>query len=343
VIAAVCAAILLPAALAVSGVPSAAAPAGEGHPDVTTLYPAQLGRGADTLLLHTEEKAIVDGRTRIPVRGIPHFWMLGRVGRDYLLRTADEDFEHYAVVLVRRDGSRRVLQRFGDSTASVASADGRHLALVTGDRPDTLIRVVVTRTGKQVSRKRFGSFGVQINGYGVHRMVITGLRSRTYWWNPATRRLTLIVPRPAGADIGANRLVVSIPDPDDPLAECQKTVELSRPSVVLWRSCQDRPLAFSPDGTRMATTGIFADGVGPNVVRVRRQGGQVLRTLRAPMFFGFVEWESNHRLLVQPVGKEYVAAVRCRSRGECVRASRLYPSPGSFDPPMSMLWTFPWT
>lgn len=341
VVAAVCAAVLLPGMLAVSAVPAALAGSGDGYPAGTTLYPGELVRGADTPLLHTENKAVVDGRTRVPVTGIPHFWMLGRVGRGYLLQTADKSFENYAVVRVHRDGTRRVLARFDSRTTATASADGSHFALVTLGRRATRIRVVATRSGGLVGQRRFGSSGVQISAYGLHRMVITGLRNRTYWWNPGANRLTLLVARPAVADIGANRLVVNTADPKDPFGACQRTVELSRPSVVLWRSCQDRPLAFSPDGTRMVTIFIGTDGIGPSAVQIRRQGGRVLRTLRAPMFFGFVEWESNHRLLLQPVGRKYVAAVRCRSRGECVRASRLYPSPGTFDPPTSMSWSFP--
>jgi hypothetical protein len=340
VVAALSAAIVLvPGAVLTSA--TATSTAQDSYPRGTTLYPAQLERGADTPLLHTEGKVIVDGRTRVRVRGVANLWLLGRIGRDYLLQTAGPDFMRYAVQLVRRDGSRRVLQRFGQRTTPAVSADGKHLALVTLDRPNTRIRVVRTRSGELVRQRSFASYGAEVSDYGIRRMVVTGVRDRTFWWNPVTDRRSLIVARPASADISANRLVVRVPNPGDPFAECQKTVELSDPSVVLWRSCRDISLAFSPDGTRMVTIFIGTDGIGPDVVQLRRQDGRVLRTLRAPGYFGFIEWESDRRVLLQPVGQKYVAAVRCGPAGECRRASRLYEAPAPMNPVETMLWTFP--
>jgi hypothetical protein len=344
VIAAACAALLL---LLTSGLTpagaSSAAPPDNGYPEGTTLYPARLDRGADTPLLHTEGKVIVDRgiRVRVHVAGVGALWPLGRIGRDYLVETAETTYEGYAVHLVRRDGSRQVLQRFGQLTTPVVSADGEHLALVTPRRPNTRIRVVKTRTGELVREQTFASYGAEVSDYGIHRMVVTGVNNRTFWWNPETGRRKLIVARPAAADISANRLVVTVPNPDVKYEECQKTVKLSRPSVVLWRSCRDRPLAFSPDGRHMLTTYILSDGIGPGFVQVRREDGKLLRTLRPPTYFGFVEWESNRRVLLQPVGRKYVAAVRCGFAGECRRASRLYQAPAPFDPIDTMRWSFP--
>ena len=328
---------LLPGAVAS---PSGAA-AGSGSPEGTTLYPGLIARGADTPLLHMQEEVVVDGRVRVPVRGAANAWMLGRVGRDYLVETADADFNRFAVRLVRRDGSHRVLQRFGQRTTPVPSADGKRLALVTLDRPGTRIRVVRTRTGALVRQRTFASYGVEVTDYGLRRMVITGLRDRTFWWNPQTGRRTLLVARPAWADIEANRLVVRVPHPKVKYEECQRTVELSRPSVLLWRSCRDRPLTFSPDGRRMLTTDIRSDGIGPSFVQVRRVHGGLVRTYRAPGFFGFVEWEGNRRVLLQPVGPTYTAAVRCVPTGGCHRASRLYRSAGVTNPVETMRWSFP--
>ncbi len=333
--------LLLPGGGLTPGAAAAAATTGDGYPTGTTLFPARLERGVDTPLLHSEGKVIVDGATRIRVRGVANLWLLGRIGRGYLLETADADFEHFAVQLVRWDGSRRVLQRFGQLTTPTVSTDGRHLALATLVRPHTRIRVVSTRSGELVRERTFASYGAEVSDYGLRRMVITGLRNRTFWWNPDTNRLTLLVARPAWADISANRLVVRFPHPRVRYQDCQRTVPLRRPSVVLWRSCRDTPLAFAPDGRRMVTLPINADGIGPDVVQVRRQRGRVLRTLRAPTFFGFIEWESNRRLLLQPVGRTYVAAVRCGLEGECERASRLYEAPAPFNPVETMLWSFP--
>lgn len=76
-------------------------------------------------------------------------------------------------------------------------------------------------------------------------------------------------------------------------------------------------------------------------MQIRRKDAKPLRTLRAPTYFGLVEWESNQRVLLQPAGRKYVAAVRCGHAGECQRALRLYKAPGPFDPIEMMRWSFP--
>jgi hypothetical protein len=330
---------VVPAVVVGAAAPAAAAPP-DDYPRGTTLYPGRLARGADTPLLHVQNEVIVDGDLRVPVRGIPHVWLLGKVGQDYVVHTAAADLAHYAVQLVHRDGSRQVLQRFGDRTTPVLSADGRRLALVTLAGQHTRIRVVKTRSGELVRSRTFATYGVTVADYGIRRMVLTGLRSRTYWWNPETGRLRLLVARPARADIAADRLVVWVGDPKVDPFDCQKTVVLSRPSKVLWRSCHDYPFAFSPDGRRMVSIFIHTDGIGPDVVQVRRQDGHVLHTYRA-RFFGFIEWENARQVLLQPVGPKYVAAVRCDVAAGCRRASRLYPAPPTMDPIESMRWSFP--
>jgi hypothetical protein len=344
VIAALSAALLSSLALAPPGTASASSGAGgpdDGYPRGTTLYPSRLEQGPPTSLLHTEEELIVDGDIRVSARGVPNMWILGKVGDDYLVNAARPDFRRYRVVLVRPDGSRRVLQTFGQRTTAVPSADGRHLALVTIERPNTRVRVVRTRTGALVRERVFASYGVEVADYGPRRMVLTGLRGRTYWWNPHKGRLRLIVPRPASADIAADRLVVIVPHPRIDYEVCIETARLSHPSVRLWRSCRNRPIAFSPDGSRMATVDIRSDGIGPSLVQVRRQNGKLLRTYRPPSFFGFVEWETDRRLLLQPIGPRYAAAVRCGPE-KCRRVSKLYPGHGGqLDPPFAMRWSFP--
>ena len=310
-------------------------------PDVT-VYPGQLERGPNTALLHMQEEVIVDGDLRIPVRGPSHEWLMGRIGRDYLVNTASTDFGRYTVQLVKPNGDRRMLQRFGDRTTATKSADGRRLALTTLANRDTRIRVVQTRSGALVGQRTFDAYGAEVSDYGVRQIILTGIRGgRTFWWDPVTNRLRMIVPRPADADIAADRLVVLVPNPEEPYADCQKTVRLSRPDEVLWRSCRDIPISFSPDVRTMLTVDIRTDGIGPQTVQVRRQSGTLLATYRAPMWFGFTEWESNTHLLLQPVGKTFLAAVRCDLGDGCQRASRLYKSPGTFDPPETMRWSFP--
>ena len=334
--------VLMTALAAGAGLPGSVTGAALAAVPDTTLYPAQLDRGANTTLLRMQEEVIVDGNLRIAVDGPAHVWMMGRIGEDYLVSTASADFERYTVQLVRQNGTRRILQRYGDRTMATMSSDGRHLALTTLVKRDTRIRVVQTRSGALVVDRTFAAKGAEVSDYGPKRLVVTGIRGgRTYWWNPATDRLRLIVPRPAVAFVEVDRLVVLVPNPDTPYLDCQKTVRLSDPSDVLWRSCRNIALEFSPDGRKMLTVDIRSDGIGPGTVQVRRLHGKVLRTYRAPMWFGFTEWESNSKVLLQPVGKKFVAAVRCDVGNGCERASRLYRSPGTYDPPETMRWSFP--
>ncbi len=334
---------LLVAVLSAAAVPAGGTTATRAAAPDVVLRPGQLERGPATSLLHVQEGVIVDGDQRVPVRGPAHVWLLGSIGPDYLVTTGNADLERYAVQLVEPDGSRQVLQRFGDRTTATVSSDGSRLALSTLlKRRETRIRVVRTRSGDLVRERTFASYGVEVSDYGTRRMVLTGLRGgRTSWWNPEADRVRLIVARPARADIAADRLVVLVPDPARPSLDCQRTVVLSRPQAVLWRSCRDIPTGFSPGARRMLTTDIRTDGIGPRTIQVRRQGGRVVSTFRAPRWFGFSEWESVRDVLLQPVGTQFLAAVRCDLHGSCERASRLYRSPRTVDPPTTMQWSFP--
>lgn len=332
--------ILLPGALSPGSATQAAEPRPPDYPPGTTLSPGALERGADTPLLHMAEEVIVDGASRVPVKGLPHVRLLGRAGSDYVVEAATSDYTRYTIRLVHPDGTRRILQRYVQPREVLVSADGRRLALVTVGVP-TRVRVVKTRTAELVARRSFPSPGAKVSDFDGRRLVVGSYDGPTWWWDTETGTLTKIVDRLAFADISADRLVVLTPNPRNPDAFCQRTVRLSRPGVVLWRSCQDIPAEFSPNGHKMITWYINEDGIGPGVLQVRRQDGTVLRTFRAPLFFGFTVWESNSRVLLQPVGTTYVAAVRCVLGDGCERASRLYASPGTYDPPETMRWSFP--
>lgn len=337
--------VLVPGALLTPSAALAQAPAAvaDDYPAGTTLYPVRLDRGPDTPLLHMAEEVIVDGDLRVPVDGLANVWLLQRIGDDYVVQSANADFTRYAVRLVRPDGTRRLLQEFTDPTLAWTSADGKRLALVTTGRDGTRIRVVATRSGALIGRHTFAANDVEITDFGVRRMVVSSYAAaRTWWWDPETDRLTLIVRQLAWADIAADRLVVLPPNPDDPDSFCQRTVVLSRPGTVLWRSCQDTPGAFSPDASRMITWYVNTDGLGPAVVQVRKADGTVLRTYRAAWGFGFTEFESDRDVLLQAIGSSYAAAVRCHvPTNECERASKLYPIPAIGPPVTSMRWSFP--
>jgi hypothetical protein len=203
------------------------------------------------------------------------------------------------------------------------------------------VRAVNARTGRLVADRRFRGW-IDLEDYGVHRMVLSewgNKRTRTFWWNPVTNRQTRISGHPAYvADVAANRLGLITKDaPDGRL--CQKVVPFSNTSTTVWRSCRYRALEFSPDGRRMVTTHILADGPGPIWLQLRNDHGRLRATYRAELF-GSIAWENRRSVLLQTAGSKYAAMVRCTLGDGCERASRLYRA-RRLDPFAAMAWSFP--
>ncbi|HEU4515514.1 MAG TPA: hypothetical protein VFR87_20575 [Nocardioidaceae bacterium] len=316
---------LLTAPLA--SVPSATAgdyPAGE------RINPATLERGASTPLLRLVGRTIVDGETTVKVTGSPTVTLVGRVGEDYLVLTSDLDQQEphtpgWQLRRVTRAGEQAVLFEGSDSQPEQAhlAEGGAHVVLGSERRTGSVLRVLDTTTGDLVTRRAF-SF-VSVLGFAPRRMVVSrwetrSVRARTFWWNPFRDRLTRI----AGvggyiADVSTDRLGLITEVHDE--GGCQKVVRLSRPREVIWRSCDDLALAFSPTGRRMVTSLIFMDGPPPGLVQVRGAHGRLLDTYRAE-WFGAIHWESDRRLLLQAAGRKTVAMTRCTLRS-CERISPL--------------------
>ena len=121
------------------------------------------------------------------------------------------------------------------------------------------------------------------------KVLLTGIQPRRTVWYLAhrdeitvRRGLELL-----SADIGHKRAVVKVKDLVNGWdGVCLVYAPLSRPRQQLWRSCTDRPLSFSPDGTRMVTTFIGSDGPGTGKLQVRvAETNKVLATLRTGGFF----------------------------------------------------------
>lgn len=154
------------------------------------------------------------------------------------------------------------------------------------------------------------------------RAVLTGTSpDRTLWWNYRSGATKRIVKRGGGtADIQADRLATLTGDPYE--GGCTVVTKLSRPRAVLWRSCEDIPIAFSPSGRRMATVDLRADGLGPGEVTARRtKGGKTLATYQT-YWFSSITWESNQALVMDANAKKRAATVRCEV-DDCERASGL--------------------
>lgn len=312
------------------------------YPTGERINPAALPAGPATPLLRVVGRTIIDGSTRIEVAA-HHVRMVGRSTPDYLVMTSDANYENWRLLRVTGAGATERIAGGPRSWPEFRLSDGgAHVALLTYTHDDkALLRVVETATGDVVRARTFPQ-SVSPLDFGSRRMVLgdwgSGRRSaRTYWWNPFSNR-TLTIAEKAGyiADISADRFGFFTKDPY--LGGCQKVMTLSRPRTLLWRSCDDVALSFSPNGKRIVSTYILTDGPGPGMVQVRGARGRVLDTYRA-RWFGFVKWETDRRLVLQVGSRRSVAAVRCTLES-CERVSKLFRT-GEREPWMVMPpWSF---
>lgn len=331
------------AALTVTALVGAVAPAATAAPD-RTLRPARIERGPAVTALHMRGHTIVDPvrDRKVRVTGFERTWLLGRHRNTYLVLAGDEGLANWQLLRVRPDGEPRAL-RSGRRYAPemVLSADGSHVALWrTAHRSDrTRITVVHSRTGDVLRSRWFRGFP-SVADYGPRRLVLSRWgrhHSNTSWWNPHNNVRRPIIANPSGlVDIEADRLTYYDGDPYQ--GGCQHVVRLSAPDEEVWQSCEDRVFAFSPHGRRMVTGHILTDGLGPNEVRLRGARGRLLATFHA-QWFGFLHFENERRLLVEAVGKRYIAAVRCTPE-DCERVSKLHDRRGDRRD-LGMDWSFP--
>ena len=301
------------------------APTAETAPTVE-LKPASVPRGADIAIPHMEGRVIVDGDTRIRVRGeVVH--LLGTSGTAYVVHTsAKEGYAEGRAVRVRRDGSTRVLLRHVAAADLVVTQDGDQVVEtreVAGKR--TAVHVVSARTGEAVATRTFRGRMFSLDAAENRVLLSSWSPARTVWWNFASDATSVAARRTGGAaDITADRLGSYTGDPYD--GGCYVLSSLRHPARTLWRSCSDRAVAFSPSGRRVATVGIVDDGIGPAMVTVRRVRGGAALARYTTQWFGAIRWESNTALLLDTNGKRKAATIRC-VLADCERASDLEPVP----------------
>jgi hypothetical protein len=308
----------------VSSANAADYPAGE------RISPGVLERGPATPLLRVVGRTIVDGRATVKVTGSPTVTLAGRVAEDYLVLTSDGDHQDpytpgWQLRRVTRTGEQTIVFGGRNEPPERALLDpgAAHVVLESYGRTGTVLRVLDTATGEVVAKRSFRNASVL--DFAKRRMVVAqaqgrSLRPRTFWWNPfndTTSRIT----GSSGyiADVSLDRLGVFTGDVYE--GGCQKVVRLSRPSEVIWRSCDDLAMDFSPTAKRMVTGPILQDGPGPLLVQVRGARGRLLDTYRAE-WFGAIHWESDRRLLLQAAGRKAVAMTRC-TLSACERISPL--------------------
>lgn len=312
----------------------------DGYPAGETINPATLETAPATPLLHVVGRTIVDGQARIRVARA-NVTMVGRSGAEYLVLTSDRDYLDWRLLRVTREGATAsVAGGPGPRPEAHLAEGGDHVVLSMPRRRGRVLRVLDAGTGDLVRRRAFGH--VEVLDVGERRMVMSRWGDRatpaaTFWWNPFSDRTSRIADHAAYiADITADRVGVFLGDPY--AGACQRVTTLSTPRRLVWRSCDDAALSFSPSGKRMVTTYILSDGAGPRMVQVRASGGRLLDTYRA-QWFGVVTWEDDRRLLLQAASRRTAAVVRC-TLVRCERVSRLHRTRGQ-DPWTAMpTWTF---
>ena len=297
---------VLTAALAVGG--ALAVPAQAAAPTVD-LQPHRLARGADIVIPHIEDGALVDGARRIDLPGTDAE-LLGASGDAYVASTwrtnAVGETRSRRIVRVEADGSIRELLRPLEAYGTVLSEDGSRLLTTSGDRTSQ-VRVWSAVDGTEIASRTFRRYPEVVAADG--RRVLVRTVERLQWWRVGRDSVRTVTRALTGqASIEHDQLVTYTKDPY--LGGCTRLARLSRPGTTVWRSCRDRVAAFSPDGTQVLTFHILTDGLGPGEVRLRSLDGTLLATYRTNWFSGW-EWEAPSTLLLDVNGSRKYAVVRC--------------------------------
>ncbi|GAA5148337.1 hypothetical protein GCM10023340_22070 [Nocardioides marinquilinus] len=286
------------------------------------IKPAKLDRGPDAQVPRMSGRTVVDGDRRVQVEGRRPV-LLGRSGSAYVVVSRIDG--RWTTQRVAPGRPARTLLRGAFPESLLLSDDGAHLVYNQfTTRRKTVVDVRSARTGKLVDGTVFTGY-VDVLGMDGGRLVLGGDDIGTRTWNVpagASRRISPL--RGYDVDFAGDRLAVYTGDPYE--GGCTRVLRLSRPGTVLWRSCDERVDSFSPQGRRMVTVGILADGLGPNTLWERATRGRLFARYEVAGWFGGVQWENDSDFVVEAAGRKQMALVRC-SGGVCDRASALRPTP----------------
>lgn len=306
---------LLAALATAVAAPAFIAPATAAAPSID-IHPAKLQRGEAARIPHMEGRTIVDGAVR--VRAPNDTYLLGRSGKAYVVVGAA------GLIRITRNGTQRTIARLPGDADPRLSSDGHRVVTPHYLRHGkTRITVFDAVTGERIASRIFTKSAFVLDAFKNRVVLSASAPDRTVRWNYRLHTTSRVIGRMGEtADIAANRLATFTGDPYE--GGCTVVSSLHHPRQVLWRSCSQAVLGFSPTGARMATDFILSDGPGPSIVHVRRtDGGKRLATYKAPYVFGAVAWETRRAILLETQTPRKAAVVRCASDG-CERASRIW-------------------
>ena len=271
--------------------------------------------------------------------------LVGRARSGYVVLTTTDSGSATTLRRVRTDGSTVTLHAVGRRYASDAhvSPDGRRVAYTTTGRTSTTVFVRKSRDGSLLARKSYAGFSEVL----AHRqrVLLSGFSTGVVrWFDPATRSTVVLDSPPlASADLRHDRAVQIVEDPVNGFdGICLVYARLSDPTDTRWRSCTEKPLATSPNGRRMVTTNIAADGLGTGVLQVRdAETFAVSATLRTSGYFGQLHWEDDNSFVVFTWRKGRAAMVRYALDGTLERVSEVVRMDVAGT--SSLQWSFPTT
>jgi hypothetical protein len=312
--------LLLSAALAaLVALPAMATAEAPGHSaarrpaPVIDIRPAELAKGAAPSIAQLVGRTVIDGDIRVKVPARTFF--LGKSGTSYVVAGAGR------VLRLDADGTKtRIADAADDDALPRLSRDGVHVITARyGRQGRTRVLVVDATTGATIAQRTFAKYASVLDADEGRLVLSSWSPARTQWWNYLSDTVSTISNRTGGrADIRADRLSTFTGDPYE--GGCTVVTSLRHPTKTLWRSCEEAVAAFAPDGSRMATAHILADGLGPNQIRVRTTRGGAKIATYAAYWFGNVEFETNDALLLDAHTKTRAALVRCVDE-DCNRAS----------------------
>jgi hypothetical protein len=334
-------------ALAVSLAGTATGPAeaaAGAFPDKNRIDPASVPTGPAPTTLHTEGRSIIDGSDTVVTTLPGRLQILGRASSSYIVLTRNDDGTQ-TLWRVSPDGSALRLRDLDDRTGEeIRLGTYGYRIAYTRDLPGRPFRtrLFVLRSGDgSVVDSRLLRGHVEVVDF-ASKVLLTGIQPvRTLWYlanrDEVTVRRGLDL---LSADIERKRAVVKVKDQVHGWdGVCLVYAPLPRPGQQLWRSCTDRPLSFSPDGTRMVTTFIGADGPGTGKLQVRvAETNRVLATLRTGGFFVQPYWEGNRSFLVHTWHKGKAAILRVSKDGTVERVSPVVSEDVGED---DLQWSFP--
>jgi hypothetical protein len=286
-----------------------------------TLTPGSLSRGADVAIPHLDGKTVVDGTVRVKVKA-PTVRLLGKSGADYVVATGNKQGGHGRIFRVAADGSRTLLARANVFQTILAGDGGRLVATKIGRSAKTTITAYDATTGAKLASRKFKGYSSTLDAEADR--VLVGDQRRTFIWTTSTDSIA-VVNRDFGyaGDLSSDVVASFTKDPYN--GGCTVVTRITS-GTRLWKSCTEAVAVFSPDASRIATTGILSDGPGPGRIDARTISGKHLGRYQVRSgWFGEITWESPTALLLQVNGARKAFTARCTGTA-CERASDLRPA-----------------